>query len=444
MQGPARTDRTHRRALVALAIRVASAALAYGSQILWARWLGLEGFGTFMAVWVWLLVAGGTAPLGLNVLVIGLLPGLRDDRDDEHWRGLALLAAATALATGLAGAALGWLLLAATPHVVPSPYLAPVWLGLACLPLIALADVNEGIARAHGWLGHALTPAYILRPIVMLATAAAWRAAGHSLDPAGVMVCAIIACFVTAVPQSLMLIARMQAMAPGRAVAVRPRAWLVAALPVLVTEILELVVQNLDFLLIAGLLGSEAAGLYFAGLKTIALVAFINFAVGAASANEIALAGARGDRNVLERQIRAAVTLAFWPTLGLALIIVALSPWLMQLFGPDFAAAGAFVPVLAIGLVARAMVGPAELYFNVLGEQRACALLLTGAVLVGVVLQLALISAHGLAGGAWASAATLVLLSVGFHLLARWRLGLTLAPHVPWRLLPSEGVNPQG
>jgi O-antigen/teichoic acid export membrane protein len=116
----------------------------------------------------------------------------------------------------------------------------------------------------------------------------------------------------------------------------------------------------------------------------------------------------------------------------------------MQLFGPDFAAAGAFVPVLAIGLVARAMVGPAELYFNVLGEQRACALLLTGAVLVGVVLQLALISAHGLAGGAWASAATLVLLSVGFHLLARWRLGLTLAPHVPWRLLPSEGVNPQG
>lgn len=55
-----------------------------------------------------------------------------------------------------------------------------------------------------------------------------------------------------------------------------------------------------------------STGVYFAALKTIALLAFVNFAVGAAIANRLASYHAAGKRKELEEQLSAAVNLAFW------------------------------------------------------------------------------------------------------------------------------------
>ena len=83
-------DPTKRRALTALTIRVVGAALAYLMQILLAQWMGLTEYGVFVGIWVWLLVLGGIAPMGLNVSSIGLLSTYLDTRDFERWRGLML------------------------------------------------------------------------------------------------------------------------------------------------------------------------------------------------------------------------------------------------------------------------------------------------------------------------------------------------------------------
>ncbi len=39
-------------------IRVASAALAFGSQVLLARWMGSFEFGIYVYVWTWVLLLG--------------------------------------------------------------------------------------------------------------------------------------------------------------------------------------------------------------------------------------------------------------------------------------------------------------------------------------------------------------------------------------------------
>jgi len=47
---------------------------------------------------------------------------------------------------------------------------------------------------------------------------------------------------------------------------------------------------------------------------------------------------------------------------------------ILWLFGPGFQAGDPLMFILAIALVARAAVGPAERVLNMLGEQRRCAL----------------------------------------------------------------------
>ena len=49
----------------AFLIRVVSAALVFGSQILFARWMGSFEFGIYVYVWAWVLVIGEFADLGL-------------------------------------------------------------------------------------------------------------------------------------------------------------------------------------------------------------------------------------------------------------------------------------------------------------------------------------------------------------------------------------------
>src|SRR3954464_10578671 len=49
----------------AFLIRIASAILAYGSQVLLARWMGTFEFGIYVYVLTWTLLIGGLADLGL-------------------------------------------------------------------------------------------------------------------------------------------------------------------------------------------------------------------------------------------------------------------------------------------------------------------------------------------------------------------------------------------
>jgi len=428
-----------RRALVALAIRVASAGIAYVTQILLARWLGLEQYGMFAAVWAWLLIAGGTLPLGLNVTVIGRLPHYLAGGEIARWRGLALGSMAVTFALSCLVAAAGIALLVWVPALAGHPLAALAVLGMICLPLLALAEINEGIARAHGWIGSALLPAYVARPLIMLGLGAIVLMNGGHLDVASVLKCAILACLVTSLAQTAWLMVCMHRMNPEKGFSISLLVWLGMSLPMLVTEICDMLLASLDLFFVAALLGSEEAGVYFAAQRTIALVAFVNFAVGAATANAVA-AEARGARGPgLQREIRLAATLAFWPSLAGAALLVAASPLLLALFGAQFTQGTQVVALLAIGFVARSIVGPADLLFNVLGAQRACAWILAAHLVLSLILNALLVPALGIAGAALAATFGMVSLSLSFMLYARLRLGLLMTPGSPMLIVSEFG-----
>jgi ABC-type branched-subunit amino acid transport system substrate-binding protein len=51
---------------------------------------------------------------------------------------------------------------------IESYYVIPFILGVICLPMIALGDLLQGLARANSWALLALSPTYLVRPVLIL------------------------------------------------------------------------------------------------------------------------------------------------------------------------------------------------------------------------------------------------------------------------------------
>ena len=81
-------ERTQRNAILAFAVRCASAALLYLTQIVLARWMGETEYGIYVFVWTWVLILGGMSHLGLSLASIRLAPVYRETNDFDRLRGL--------------------------------------------------------------------------------------------------------------------------------------------------------------------------------------------------------------------------------------------------------------------------------------------------------------------------------------------------------------------
>ena len=159
---------TQRAALSAFFIRVASAGIAFVSQIFLARWMGSFEYGIFVFVWVWVLILGGLAPLGLSVSCNRFVPEYRERGQLALLRGLLARAPMIAVSASTLLALAGFAFLYLFGHMVSSYYVLPAFLILFCLPMYTLVDIHDGIARGYGWMNTALLPPYVLRPLLLL------------------------------------------------------------------------------------------------------------------------------------------------------------------------------------------------------------------------------------------------------------------------------------
>ena len=99
---------------------------------------------------------------------------------------------------------------------------------------------------------------------------------------------------------------------------------------------------------------------------------------------------------------------------------------LLSLFGAGFEAGYSVMFVLAIGLLARASVGPAERLLNMIGQRRQCATVYAVAFVINLTLCVILVPRHGIEGAAAATSTALVAESLMFSWVAKQRLGFTI------------------
>jgi O-antigen/teichoic acid export membrane protein len=408
----------------AFLIRIASAVLVYLTQVLLARWMGQFEFGVYVYVWTWVLLVGALVDFGLASAAQRFIPEytglrtlalLRGFLSGSRWLALAI-------ATAMAGlAALGiWLL---EPWI--SRYeIVPLYLACATLPFFALTHVQEGIARAYGWVNLALLPPYVVRSLMLIGVMAAAHAAGFAANAATAMTAAVIATWATALVQLAMLDRRLaRTVAPGPK-AYEAATWFKTSIPIFMVEGFYFLLTYTDVLVLQQFRPPEEVALYYAAAKTLALVTFVHYSVAAATAHKFTEYHVRGDRAKLAAFLSESIRWTFWPSLAATAAILALGRPFLWLFGPRFLDGYSLMFVLAIGPLARAAIGPVERLLNMVGEQRACALVYGGAFTFNLAACVVLIPRMGIYGAAVATAAAVLVESVLLFWVTKRRLGL--------------------
>jgi O-antigen/teichoic acid export membrane protein len=129
-----------------------------------------------------------------------------------------------------------------------------------------------------------------------------------------------------------------------------------------------------------------------------------------------------GNKERLASFFRETIRWTFWPSLLACALILAFGRPLLGLFGANFESGYVVMFILAVGMLARAAVGPAERLLNMLGERKHCAIVYAVAFAINLVLCVILIPRIG-EGAAIATSTAIMAESIMLYLVAKRRLG---------------------
>lgn len=341
-----------KRALRVFPSTAGGVALATAVAILFARWMGIGQFGAFAFAYHAIRLMALFGSMGFSQIALRYVPRYHRDGHAGLLSGFMRVGLLVTFVGGLALGGIGFLLV--LPLIEGSQSHAALrhswWLGA----LLATSLLLGGILRGVGRVLLSSAPQGPILNSVALAAGFLIVALGWSMD-AETGILAVAAGVVVALAiQSWGLLTAEGGSATSHPPEYDLKGWAGSAPPLLILDGGRLAIVAGSVALVRLMADEVAAGRFHAAVVLAGIVALPAQAVMAASAREIALAvHGRGD---LLSLVEYCLRLILWPTLPLAVAILALGPWALGLFGPGFAAAAPLlwllVPAMALAPMA--------------------------------------------------------------------------------------------
>lgn len=420
-----RSDRSLARRIAGAAflIRVVSAVLAYGVQVLFARWMGGSEFGIYVYVWTWVLLIGGIVDFGLSSSAQRFIPEYTERGEFALLRGF--LSGSLWIACGAASVVAGagaFAVYGFSPWL-DRPVVVPLLLACLALPMYCMMHMQQGIARSYNWVNLSNLPPYVVRQFILIALMASAVLLHWPTDAVSATLMGVASYWLSAIGQFLILQPRLKRTVPPGPKAFEIRHWLTISIPIFIVESFYLLLTYCDVIVLKQFASPHDVAVYYAASKTLALVAFVYYAVAQTAAHKFSELHVNGDRARLADYIASIVRLTFWPSLAATVLVLIFGMPLLWLFGRDFTNGYYLMFILAIGLMARASVGPIERLLVMTGQQNICGFIYAGAFIINLTLCLISIPYLGMAGAALSVSAALIVESLLLFTVTKRRLG---------------------
>lgn len=428
-QTPPFANRLRPRLQRALAMRVGLVAINLATAVTLARLLGPERYGVYVfALGVMSIVAlpgqAGVPLVAVRELSYALVRG-----DVGRVRGIVARLRALVLGYGVwaaVGLALGTLALGAI--LPPGEASALLWAALL-LPAFGLLPFTGAALRGLDRVSTGQAVETLLRPGVFLFVAVAALAAGAQIGVGEVMALHAMAAAIALGVGSLLLTRAVRSLPPESSALPEIARLLRTLAPFTLIAGVQLILAKTDIMMLRALRSPADVGLYHVALQGAGLALFAQQAVAMVASPAIARAWQAGHTGELQAILTASARVVFLGALPIAVGLLLFGrAGITLVFGAAFAPAYAALSILLVGRVVQSSYGAIVPLARMVGWERQMVWLVAGAAVANVMLNAALIPAHGIAGAALAS----ILADFGWKtflvIRARRRLGLVCWP----------------
>jgi O-antigen/teichoic acid export membrane protein len=406
----------------AFSIQVLGMALAFGTQVLLARWLGPTQYGIYGLVLAWVVLLSVISNLGFPLTLLRFIPQYRRQRSERRLVGLMRVGYGSTLIAAILVALVGVGFVVSNAEMDPttrSAFLVGLWI----VPVLTIAEIQSGAARAFGRTLLALMPPRVGRPVFVVSGAFLLLVVQGSITSVNALAASVAAVLIVTFWQGIALARSWRSSFEP---SYEPAVWRGVAVPLWMLAVFQLVSNRADVLVVGGFLSPDDVAVYVAASRTATLATLALAAVTVLAAPTFASLQGDGDKDDLARVAVSTTRLAFWPTLAIVLVLVAFGDQVLALFGPEFVRGRWVLAILAIGQLFNAGVGAVGSLLNMTGHQKDSLRVFATTAGINLVLSIFLVPRLGLMGAALSTAVTTVLWNLWLHRLVYRRLGIRM------------------
>ncbi len=301
---------------------------------------------------------------------------------------------------------------------------------LLLAPAVSFANLYQDLSRARQWLGLAMLPFFVFRPLLSAALAlGCWVLLKGNLTGETVLGLVGISVMTVVCAQAVVYHQRekrLKAIPHATAVSLEyhPSRLFRTALPIFFTRCAGLTITYSNVLLVGFLAGPASAGAYFAA-ERLAQLAAIPLSV-VASVNQQAMATAHATDNAISLQKITTQSAhgSLWPTLAVGVGLVVLANPLLQLFNDDFSSARTVLIALVASNIIAVLLGPAQDVLIMTARQKKIPTVMFFAAAVHVASLCLLVPPMGALGAALSSIASGLVANIWLMALAKSEAGI--------------------
>ena len=424
-----RHQRKNRLAIGAVSsfgLKIAGSGLSFALSVMLARCLGTVGWGIYAYAMTWTNLLSIPATLGIDQLIVREMAVYRARSRQKLMAGLLRwsnsLVIVTAIALALVAMVVVWRLQPDSNEL----FLAVV-LAMTTLPLASLRNLRLGAMRGLDRIVLGQIPDAIFAPLITIVlTGSIYFLLPDRLNVFWVLGIKIVATAVTFIVGTLWLVRSLPPGVKQIKPQYRSKSWLVSALPFMFLGTVELINSRIDIIMLGGIEGAAAVGIYAAIAGIAQLTAFIHQASLGVLGPTIATLYSQGKVRELEKLIQQSILAVFTTSLLVGGTVIGFSKYLLLIFGAEFVTGSTAMNILIGGQIFNALTGPVGLVLNMTGHQRQTAIATALSAALNIVLNALLIPRWGIVGAALSTVFSIAIFNTIKVILVQRTLNISL------------------
>lgn len=429
-----------RNAGVAMVVKVLSMVTMLLLEFFIARILGVEQFGVYTFVLVWVLTLTIIGTLGFNTSSIRFISEYYD-KNNHLVKGFLSFALLTALLsslilTGSSIALVKWL---EKLNQIDAVLADVFYTALPLIPFYSVLFVQSGILRGGKYLTLSLFFQNVfVYALLLLTILIGFYTRTVTINVKMIFLLFYIALLITLVIQQIAIKVKFKVNKNVKRKFIVSD-WLNTSLSMMLSSSFQQLINRLDIIAIGILIAPTATGVYAIALRFSRLINIGLQITNESSAHLFQPLYKNKETTELQKLVFTTAKITLFTTIPLIALLMSFPSWILSQYGEEFASGALLLQILLVGQIVNVFSGPNGLLLNMTAFQNVLARIYTITLIVDIVLLVILLSTLGVIGAAIATTAVIVLrnLITIWFVVRNLRLNPTVLSSHAWRRAPS-------